>query len=71
MKGTLEFDLYEEFEEFKNAQNGGLYKTCLQEIDNKLRAMDKYDQCSEITIEHARSIIYETCEDYGVKIFGE
>ena len=46
-KGTLEFNLPEENEEFKLAQDGVKYMLVLHELDNHLRAKVKYAPDSE------------------------
>lgn len=43
MKGVLEFNLPEEQKEFNLAQNGGYYKAVLDDLDNLLRNVIKYD----------------------------
>lgn len=42
MKAILEFNLPEEREEFENAQNGGRYFSCLDQIRQLLREQRKY-----------------------------
>lgn len=44
MKGTLEFNLPEEQEEFEIAQNGGQYASIINDLDNYLRTKTKYGE---------------------------
>lgn len=47
MKAILEFNLPEEDLEHKAAVNGGLYKSCLFELDQWLRSKLKYSELSD------------------------
>ena len=58
-KATLTFNLPEEIDEYKDAQNGANYRGALVDIRNYLRNMTKYD-----TYEDAK-----TKEDLARKIY--
>lgn len=47
MKSTLEFNLPEDTEEFKLAQNGWQYKIVIDELDNWLRGKIKYTELNK------------------------
>lgn len=48
MKGTLEFDLYEERHEFETAVNAGRLLSALCELSRMLRSKIKYEDLSEV-----------------------
>ena len=43
MKGVLIFKLPEELEEFKEAQNAGTILARIEQLDNELRSVTKFD----------------------------
>jgi hypothetical protein len=51
MKATLEFNLPEEKNELRLAEQGGFYFSCLLAIGEKLRQIRKYGRLSEGKIE--------------------
>jgi hypothetical protein len=57
MKGILSFNLPEETEDFKLAQDGWKYKAILEEVDNELRKMFKYEDKTTIDITEVRQLI--------------
>lgn len=63
MKAYLSFKLPEEREEFLHAQNGTAYKAALEELDNFLRAMQKYEDKELVTIEFVRAKIREIMQE--------
>lgn len=67
MKTILEFDSLEEVEEIYFAQNGQLYSLILQDLDNWLRTLAKYQNKKYVSIEAVRAKIRELKEDYEVK----
>lgn len=62
MKGTLVFNLPEEQEEFRDAQNGAALKGDIQEFDNFLRSLLKYETLSEevhLKVQEIRDKLHE------------
>jgi hypothetical protein len=47
MKATLTFNLPEDYEEYKLAVNGSHYHYVIQQMDERLRCMNKYEEHSE------------------------
>ena len=68
MKVNLIFDLPEETEDYNSAVNGAKYKFVLQDLDNKLRQLYKYENKKNIKIEDVRTLIYELADERGVSI---
>lgn len=71
MKAILEFDLPEEAEELKSAQDGNKWQCVVQDFDNELRSKIKYSELSEAelaTYEFIRSRLYDLCDQYGITI---
>jgi hypothetical protein len=58
-KAYLKFELPQETDEFELAQNGGKYKAALDDFDNWLRAMDKYENKRSVTVKDAREKLRE------------
>jgi len=79
MKAVLEFDLETQEDRYEHdcAINGTKYKLALIDLDNKLRSLVKYD-CLEdandphglkqIAYDHARSLLFEALEQYGLDL---
>lgn len=67
-KGTLEFDLPEEREEFETAQKAVLYLIVLSDYRNWLRSLDKHTNKKSVKIEDARAKLYELCNERGIEI---
>jgi hypothetical protein len=59
MKATLEFELPMEREDFELAQNGHKYKIVLEDYDDWLRSLAKYQDKTEVSIEEARKKLRE------------
>ena len=64
---THEFDMYEEFSEYKELVNSREYSSVLYEIDQDLRAKLKYSEEEWMStegvqeyLEHLRSMIWES-----------
>jgi len=64
MKAILEFNLPDEQEELKLAQNGAKYSFLLDELDSNLRSMIKYENKVTIRIDAVRELIVKLREDY-------
>ena len=62
-KATLEFNLPEEKEEFDTAYKGHIYKQTIEELDNWLRALSKYEDKEQVYIDAVRSKIREIERD--------
>ena len=69
MKGTLEFDLLEEDAEFRMALDGGKYLSVLQDLDNVLRNMSKYESIETVEVMKVRGMIQEFLEEYGLTLW--
>jgi hypothetical protein len=59
MKGVLEFTLPEEHEEFDDAQKGTFYRAGIEDLDNWLRGLAKYQDLEIVKIEEVRAKIRE------------
>lgn len=67
MKAKLIFNLPEEKEEFEDHYYGTRYRMALQDIDSKLRSIDK---CGEsCTPNSIREMLYEIADDLDIKIW--
>ena len=66
MKGILEFNLSEpgEREDFELAQNGYKYKLAIDDFDEWLRKLYKYEDKTEVSIEEARAKLREIQQEY-------
>ena len=74
MKGLLEFNLPEEQSEFRDAQNGSGYLGVIQEFDNYLRSVIKYESDGlskeELSVyEKVRERLYEEMNSAGYTIW--
>lgn len=73
-KLTLEFDTTEEQEEYYNAINGGSYRYLLQDLDNWLRDITKYNSFNNTPEEQefaykVRDKLRELLEEEGLKLW--
>ena len=62
MKATLEFNLPDEEEEFRNAINGTRYRTVLSHLDECMRTILKYDDPPDVVftvVEKLRNELHE------------
>lgn len=59
MKSFLSFKLPEEQEEFESALNGSKYKGALEDLDNWLRGLAKYQDQETVSIEEVRQKLRE------------
>lgn len=66
MKGYLSFSLPEEREEFETAQQGSGFKFALQDYDNWLRNLAKYEDKETVTIEEAREKLFEILGELSI-----
>jgi hypothetical protein len=66
MKATLEIDIStgEGNELFLQHLNGPKYKMAIDDFDNKLRAMYKYENKDVIELDHARKLLAECVAEY-------
>lgn len=65
-KATLTFDLPEEQEEFRLAQNGCKYYNVLWDIDIWLRSEIEYKD--RVEFQEVRDKLYKTMQDEGVSL---
>ncbi len=63
MKATLVFSLPEEQEEYDLAMSGHVYKRAIDEFDEKLRQLWKYQNQESISIPEARKMLHEIVEE--------
>jgi hypothetical protein len=63
MKVTLEFTLPEEKEDYELAINGHVYKRAIDEFDEKLRQLWKYQDQKSLDIQEARKMLSEVVEE--------
>jgi SMC interacting uncharacterized protein involved in chromosome segregation len=63
LKVILEFTLPEEKEEYDLAMNGHVYKRAIDEFDEKLRQLWKYQDQKSIDIQEARKMLHEIVEE--------
>lgn len=67
-KATLTFNLPEETDEFKDAQDGSALRGVLQEMSNKLRSLVKHGSEEDAKwAEKAQDLLHQSCE--GVDIW--
>jgi hypothetical protein len=66
MKAIMKFKLPKEKYEFNQAMNGWKYASCLLDIWNKFRELDKYDERGEIPIEEARQYVIDIFSENNV-----
>jgi hypothetical protein len=66
MKAKLSFKLPKEKYEFNQAVNGWKYASCLLDIWNKFRELDKYDDRSDMPIEEARQFVIDIFSENNV-----
>ena len=66
MKATLKFKLTKEKYEFHQAINGWRYASCLQDIWNRFRELEKYGERNSIPIEEIRQEIVDIFVDNNV-----
>jgi hypothetical protein len=63
MKVILEFTLPEEKEEYDLAMSGHVYKRAVDEFDDRLRQLWKYQDQKSIDIQEARKMLSEIVEE--------
>ena len=73
-KLKLEFDTTEEQEEYYNAINGGSYRYLLQDLDNWLRDITKYNSYNNTPEEQdfaskVRDKLYDLLEEETLKLW--
>lgn len=73
-KLKLEFDITEEQEEYYNAINGGSYRYLLQDLDNWLRDIVKYNAYKNTSEEQefaskVRDKLYELLQEDNLKLW--
>ena len=54
MKAILEFDLPQDQEALELAENGPMYKFLIDDVDNWLRGLAKYEDKEVVSIEEVR-----------------
>jgi hypothetical protein len=62
-RGTLSFDLPEDVEAFKVAQNGWKYKAVIDDMFNWVRHLDKYTDRESVKPDEIRQKLVELMED--------
>jgi hypothetical protein len=66
MKAYLSFRLPEEREEFELAQRAGAAEIVLEDIDDYLRDLFKYENKELISIEELRTFIHDLKKEYNI-----
>ena len=66
MKTVLEFSMPEDKVEFENAYKGSNYKRVIEELDQRLRSLHKYQDQHTIGVEEVRAILVELLNEYAV-----
>lgn len=66
MKVNLTYSLPEERDEYELAMNGARYAIVLEDLDNWLRSLSKYQDIETVTVEEVRAKIVELQKDWGV-----
>ncbi len=59
MKATLEFDLPEENDEFKDANDGWKYRMVIEKLDSNLRTVAKYGNIPDKLLKFDKESIVE------------
>lgn len=70
-KGVLSFDLPEEEQEFRTAQDAGEWRVVVLDVLEHLRSQLKYQELSEqkaAAYEEFRELIWNTLSDRGLKL---
>ena len=65
----IKFQLPEEQEEHYDAINGSRYRAALQDFDNWLRSMIKYEDKFEIKTQEVRDRLREEVKGHGVELW--
>ena len=68
MKAIIEFNLPEDSDEHQIALDGWKWRIAVQEIDNKLRAMLKYEEKETFDIETMREFISSMLSDQNITL---
>lgn len=68
MKSTLEFNLPEEKTELVDALNGTSYNIVINQFDNWLRQLYKYENKRTVDIELARQKLRELTDEYCIEV---
>jgi hypothetical protein len=71
LKGTLQFNLPEEWEEFVVAQNGAKWKAVVTGLTQFLRSQTKYRECPEAearVYEEVRTELFRLVADDGLEL---
>jgi len=70
MKAILEFNLPDEDEEFRLAQDGGKYLAAINDFRTYMRTQEKYCELSDdeaVGLNSARDAFYEILKDYDIR----
>lgn len=68
MKITLEFDGFEEQEDYNNALNGWKYKAIVNDIRQMIRSKEKYTEEETISLDELRQYLVDKLSEYEVSI---
>lgn len=71
-KVILEFDMYEDQDEYRYAINGGKYLGTLQELDNYLRGRLKYEELPDDVakaLQEVRDRLHEEANGHGISVW--
>mgnify|MGYP001766529552 CR=1 FL=1 len=68
MKAKLTFNLPEDNEDFRDAVDGGKWKSLAFEFDQKLRSMYKYEEKETVDTEELRQLFRDMILEYGLNL---
>lgn len=63
-KIILEYDQYTDRDDFENAYNGWRYKAIIEDFNNWLRGLSKYEGKETVTIDEARDRLRQIRSEY-------
>ena len=66
MKVHLVFKLPEEQDEYQSCMDGSRYKILVEDLDNKLRALSKYQDIESVPVDDVRAMIRDLKSDLGL-----
>ena len=67
-KAMLEFTLPEEQVDHQLALDGWKWRTIVNDVDNHLRNLSKYQNLVDIPIDRVRKLISDTLEEHGLSL---
>ena len=62
-KVTITFNIPEDREDMFNAIHGGEYRDAIYKVDQRLRAMEKYEDKEMVAVDEVRTLIREALDE--------